>query len=572
VNVIQFGQYAINNAPLRFSLSMQSAYVDNTAYTYIIPLMQNPGTAYVTLRYNLSLVNSPSGSYEYVFNMYQSINEYYTVSSTSSLMTTSITNNLRTVQSVSSVDLSVNLGSYSLNQWNAAIFKINNALPALLPAISSPNDTSNYNYFYFKNINMIMAQKKSSNNIATIGIGASSSVVNYQSTFGISWVKIFSTSNAPLSTNPYTLYYSTPPTLTLTTLTSYASTSLNLIEGYSSVGSTAFYSATLTTPIIPEGGEIRVLFDNTVFSSNSNDACRVGAGFSRSSNDYSALRCYRQSQGFRIAGFSGISASTSIQVYFKLTSLTAAASSAIQADIFGIYLDNTTRISLANINTITITASSVPNSLLKFQSMVTPYFATLLTNYKYYLIEGTFNLRVTTLNNPDYLYITEPGWTVYGNRRLLIKQNSSSVTGWTELAGYSNTANYYRFQIPTNFLIQQQINPSTQYLFRYTTCYASTTSTLTWSQYNGFVVGGPGVSKFWLTTYDAGAYTEIGYFDFVPFPEPFVLTVNNRYPAAGRLTMLDLLFTVNVNVVVGSQIVFTFDTNNLLNQMFANDL
>jgi len=63
VNVIQFGQYSIANTPLRFSLSKQNAYADNTAYTYIIPLMQNPSTANVTLRYNLTLVHCPSSGY-----------------------------------------------------------------------------------------------------------------------------------------------------------------------------------------------------------------------------------------------------------------------------------------------------------------------------------------------------------------------------------------------------------------------------------------------------------------------------------------------------------------------------
>lgn len=190
--------------------------------------MQNPSTAYVTLRFNLTLVHCPSSGYEYIFNMYQSINEYYTVSDTSASISTSITNSLRAVQTVNNVDLSVNLGQ-SLAQWNTAIFKINNALPGLIPSIATPNDTSNYNYYYFKNINMIMAQKKSANNINTVGIGASSSSINYQSTFGLSWVRIFNNSNAPLTTNPYTLYYSTPPTLTLTTFNSYSSTTLTLV-------------------------------------------------------------------------------------------------------------------------------------------------------------------------------------------------------------------------------------------------------------------------------------------------------------------------------------------------------
>lgn len=60
---IQFAQYSIENAPLRFILAKQSAYTDNVAYYWIVPLLQNPGTAFVTLRYNLTLVNSPAGSY-----------------------------------------------------------------------------------------------------------------------------------------------------------------------------------------------------------------------------------------------------------------------------------------------------------------------------------------------------------------------------------------------------------------------------------------------------------------------------------------------------------------------------
>lgn len=251
---IQFAQYSIENAPLRYTLARQSAYVDSTQYYWIVPLIKNPSTAFITLRYNLSLIVCPAGNYEYIFNFYESINEYYTVTSTSQSFTTSINNNLRAVQTVSNVDLSVNLGNYSLTQWNTAIFKINNSYTGLLPNIATPNDTTNYNYYYFGYINMIMAQKKSLNTVYTVGIGSSSSSINYQSVFGISWVRVFNNYNAPQTTNPYTLYYSTPPTLTLTYLTSYSASSITLIEGYQSQGSTAMYKLTFTTPIIPNGG------------------------------------------------------------------------------------------------------------------------------------------------------------------------------------------------------------------------------------------------------------------------------------------------------------------------------
>ena len=50
-------------------------------------------------------------------------------------------------------------------------------------------------------------------------------------------------------------------------------------------------------------------------------------------------------------GFSAISASTSVKIYFKLKAIAAVTNSAISADIFGIYQDNTTRISLAQLGT-----------------------------------------------------------------------------------------------------------------------------------------------------------------------------------------------------------------------------
>lgn len=199
------------------------------------------------------------------------------------------------MQTVSNVDLSVNLGSYSLTQWDTAIFKVNNALAGLLPSLASPNDTSNYNYYYFGLINMIMAQKKSLSTVTTIGIGAASSSLNYQSTFALSWVKVFDNSNAPQATNPFTALYSTPASLTLTHLTSYSSSSVTLVEGYQSQGSSAMYKVTFTTPIIPAGGEIRILFDSSYFTSSNNGQCRVNTNYVRSASAGDILRCYRVS-------------------------------------------------------------------------------------------------------------------------------------------------------------------------------------------------------------------------------------------------------------------------------------
>jgi hypothetical protein len=107
-----------------------------------------------------------------------------------------------------------------------------------------------------------------------------------------------------------------------------------------------------------------------------------------------------------------------------------------------------------------------------------------------------FNLRLTTLLNGDYIYISEPGWSVSGgNRRMLIKQNSTTVTGWTELFGYYVSTNYYRFALPTNYLMTQSATVSIDYLFRYNVYNINP---------NGFISGGTGVSRFWITTVHSG--------------------------------------------------------------------
>jgi hypothetical protein len=326
------------------------------------------------------------------------------------------------------------------------------------------------------------------------------------------------------------------------------------------------YKATFTTPIVPLKSEIRILFDNNYFTSNNHGICRVYTNFAKSSSANDVLRCYRVSEGFRIAGFNALTAGTSVSAYFTLQSIAAVTSSPIQADIYGIYQDNTTRISLANIGTVTHTSGTVPSALYRFEETVIPYFSTIHSN-NYYMLEGTFNLRLTTLLNGDYIYIGEPGWSSSGgDRRLLIKQNTSSVTGWTELFGYTVTTNSnYRFTLPTNYLMTQSATINIQYIFRYYVYFTD-------PYYNGFVMGGTGVSRFWITTVHSGTTQEVGYYDFVPYPQPNVITINNRYTAAGKQTVLDLSWTSNIDIYAGYTLTVTFDTNSLLYQMFANDL
>lgn len=111
------------------------------------------------------------------------------------------------------------------------MFKLDNSKLGLIPTFTSPNDTSNYNYFYFSVINAVMAQKKTTNTISTVGIGAVSSSLNFKRDFGFSWVKVYDTTNAPSLVNPKLVKYGTPAALTLNEFTSYSAKTLTRIEG-----------------------------------------------------------------------------------------------------------------------------------------------------------------------------------------------------------------------------------------------------------------------------------------------------------------------------------------------------
>ena len=241
----------------------------------------------------------------------------------------------------------------------------------------------------------------------------------------------------------------------------------------------------------------------------------------------------------------------------------------IQVDIFGIYEDNTTRISLANVGTLTTTASTVPSVLYRYEEVVDPYFASVYTS-NYYEIEGTFNLRLTTMTAPYWLYFDEPSWTVYGNRRLLIRENSTSVEGWTELWGEA-TGGWMRYKFPSNYHYTLSATTNKQFLFRYTTQYSTTTSSSTWSRYNGLVVGTTGAHTWVFGSYTS-TWQDYTRYQFVPYATPISLTINNHYPAAGRQTVLDLSFNGDTDATSGNEVVISFGTSNLLYSMFEDDL
>lgn len=107
-----------------------------------------------------------------------------------------------------------------------------------------------------------------------------------------------------------------------------------------------------------------------------------------------------------------------------------------------------------------------------------------------------------------------------------------------------------------------------QYIWKYSTEGAVYSNS---GREDGFIPASFGNQKFWYQEYHSG-WTESQYYDLVTDPKPNLLTIINRYKSATRKTMLEFNFYLNVAISAGDWIEMTFDTNNLLYDMFANDL
>jgi hypothetical protein len=447
--VVLFSQYTNIFAPLIFSLSLQSAYVDNTAYIWRIPLIQNPTATFAALRYNLTLLSyASSNSYGNIVSFCESINEYYTVTNTSSVLTASIVSSSSQIQSTS-VNIGINMGINSIAMGNVATWKLDNSLLGLvnLPDFALPSDTNNYYYYYFPKVNMVMAEKKTPTSVYTIGIGSTESSQEYSTTFNFNWIKIFSTSSAQLLTNPYTLYTNNPSALTLTYFSSYSTSSVTLIEGIQSIGSSSLYLIRFTVPRVPLGGEVNVVLNPSYFSFPSGSvgrSCNVEIGFARSSNNQQVLRCYQSSTSpyaYIIKGFTNIMSGVQMGVYVYMNSVAAGTNVPFTVNIYGVSGLYSSFITSANILTNNIfTSTYMSLNVYTLKRYFVDYQSSPYTSY-YYEIEGTFNLRVTSLTSSIYaLYITNPWTTSVGNTRLLYRLNTSSTNAWIETAATSISA------------------------------------------------------------------------------------------------------------------------------------
>ncbi len=98
--------------------------------------------------------------------------------------------------------------------------------------------------------------------------------------------------------------------------------------------------------------------------------------------------------------------------------------------------------------------------------MVIPYYSSIHTN-KYYEIEGRINLRTSNIFNGDSFYITDP-FSSSSTRRFVIKKNTSTVEGWTELTGTYQSSGLYQFLMPTNYKKDLSITMNEEFVWRYT--------------------------------------------------------------------------------------------------------
>lgn len=118
------------------------------------------------------------------------------------------------------------------------------------------------------------------------------------------------------------------------------------------------------------------------------------------------------------------------------------------------------------------------------------------------------------------------------------------------------------YQSSLNFLVPSGnlISAGSSYIFSLSTYLGSSIDGLPTT-----AVGTP--NKIWLNT-----PTERGYAELLYQPVPQTLTIRNFNPGISATTILDLQFTINVDLVSGDYIEVSFPTTNLQTTLFELDL
>lgn len=60
-----------------------------------------------------------------------------------------------------------------------------------------------------------------------------------------------------------------------------------------------------------------------------------------------------------------------------------------------------------------------------------------------------------------------------------------------------------------------------------------------------------GPQRFIFKAHTGSGYSEWGFEEFIPKYWPITYTLSNRYPAAGKQTVLDLSFSIDVDLSIG---------------------
>lgn len=91
---------------------------------------------------------------------------------------------------------------------------------------------------------------------------------------------------------------------------------------------------------------------------------------------------------------------------------------------------------------------------------------------------------------------------------MLIKKNSSAVTGWTEMQLSAACTTECRWYLPDNYINTLSIEAGQQYIWRYSTeVYNDSDS----SRENNYYFEAYGPQRFFLKAHTGSAYTEYAY-------------------------------------------------------------
>lgn len=299
------------------------------------------------------------------------------------------------VQSTPSLTLTL---SSNTPQWHRLTYQLHPAFLGLkaIGGLSSLQDTTNFNYFYFPVFNFLLAEKKTATVVTTVSFGSTVSTQDYVSMFKLSQLRIYNQSSS-LQTNPTVPTNSiTDSSFTLTPRASLTASSVTLLQGLSSPGSNGLYSMSLTVPKILDSGLVKISPSSANYElpdDRQHQVCLPRSSLALGPSSKNVLCRALGSFAFALEGMAELTSGTTITVQLYLKAKTVAAATSFTVLVLGVKDDPTTEIVSQTVSGPAISGSAASQLTPLYQFN---YVYSYTTTTAYQAITGNLQLSLGT--------------------------------------------------------------------------------------------------------------------------------------------------------------------------------